>query len=93
MEIIKPGKIGTGILIEYDAGHISPKNTFNKKIIKEMEDRSIQQGPIIFHAILQKSGVENRNGRVYPDKILKREGVLSLNPRQFRSWLKFETAN
>lgn len=73
MEIIKPGKIGTGILIEYDAGHISPKNSYNKKIIKEMEDRSIQQGPIIFHAILQKSGVENRNGRVYPDKILRRE--------------------
>ncbi len=73
MEILRPGKVGTGILIEYDAGHISPKNSNNKKVIKEMTDRSIQEGPIIFHAILQKSGVENRNGRVYPDNILKRE--------------------
>ena len=73
MEILRPGKLGTGILIEYDAGQISPKNNNNKKVIKEMTDRSIQEGPIIFHAILQKSGVENRNGRVYPDNILKRE--------------------
>ena len=43
------------------------------KVIKEMKDRSIQDGPIIFHAILQKAGVENRNGRVYPEEILKRE--------------------
>jgi len=73
MEIIKAGKLGTGILIEYDAGYVSPKNTNNKKVIKEMTDKSIQEGPIIFHAILQKSGVENRNGRVYPENILKRE--------------------
>ena len=75
MEILRPGKVCTGILIEYDAGHISPKNNNNEKVIKEMTDRSIQEGPIIFHAILQKSGVENRNGRVYPDNILKREVV------------------
>jgi len=71
MKILKPNEIGTGILIEYDAGRISPSD--NTKVIKEMKDRSIQEGPIIFHAILQKAGVENRNGRIYPEAILKRE--------------------
>ena len=70
MKILKPNEIGKGILIEYDAGQISPSD--NVKIIKEMKDRSMQEGPIIFHAILQKAGVENRNGRVYPEEILKR---------------------
>ena len=71
MKILKPSEVGKGILIEYDAGQISPSD--NKKVIQEINDRSIQEGPIIFHAILQKSGVENRNGRVYPEDILKRE--------------------
>jgi len=71
MKILKPNEIGKGILIEYDAGQISPSE--NSQVIKEMKDRSIQDGPIIFHAILQKAGVENRNGRVYPEEILKRE--------------------
>jgi len=71
MKILKPNEIGKGILIEYDAGQISPSE--NPQVIKEMNDRSIQEGPIIFNAILQKAGVENRNGRVYPEEILKRE--------------------
>ena len=36
MNIVKPGNLGTGLLIEYDAGHISPSESRNKKIIKEM---------------------------------------------------------
>jgi hypothetical protein len=71
MKILKPSEVGKGILIEYDAGQISPSD--NKKVIQEINDRSIQEGPIVFHAILQKAGVENRNGRVYPEDILKRE--------------------
>ena len=73
MKILKPNEVGKGILIEYDAGQISPSD--NTKVIKEMKDRSIQDGPIIFHAILQKAGVENRNGRVYSEEILKREVI------------------
>ena len=34
-----------------------------------------KRGHLVFHAILQKAGVENRNGRVYPEEILKREVV------------------
>ena len=73
MKILEAGEIGKGILIEYDAGKISPSD--NTKIIKELNDRSIQEGPLVFHAILQKAGVENRNGRVYPEEVLKREVV------------------
>jgi hypothetical protein len=32
MKILGPKETGTGILIEYDAGHISPEE--NKKILK-----------------------------------------------------------
>ena len=71
MEVLKPGQLGKGILVEYDAGHISPKD--NVKIIKEMKDRSLQKEPIIFNAILQKYGVENRNGRIYPKEVLQKE--------------------
>jgi hypothetical protein len=73
MNIIPAGKLGTGLLIEYDAGHISPSESNNQRIIKEMKDNAVQAGPINFYAILQKSGIENRNGRVYPKNILHRE--------------------
>tara|TARA_R100000664_G_C2753502_1_gene140925 strand:+ start:1107 stop:1820 length:714 start_codon:yes stop_codon:yes gene_type:complete len=73
MNILPPGKLGTGLLIEYDAGHISPSDIKNKKVISEMKSNEVQQGPITFYAILQKCGVENRNGRVYPSDILHRE--------------------
>jgi len=73
MNIIPPGKLGTGLLIEYDAGHISPSESNNQRILKEMKDNTVQAGPINFYAILQKCGIENRNGRVYPKDILHRE--------------------
>ena len=53
MKILGPREIGHGILIEYDAGQISPSD--NKKVIQEINDRSIQEGPIVFHAIIQKA--------------------------------------
>ena len=34
LPIIKPGQIGKGILIEYDAGFVSPKHDFNSKVLK-----------------------------------------------------------
>lgn len=63
------------ILIEYDAGYISPDD--NKKFVNEVnklsEGGSIIEEPLFVYAVLQKYGVENRNGRVYPEEILKRE--------------------
>jgi hypothetical protein len=36
LQIIKPGQVGKGILIEYDAGYINPNENGNEKIIKEL---------------------------------------------------------
>ena len=69
MRILEAREIGFGILVETD-GHISPKD--NKEIIKEIENNNIPN-ELYMNAILQKYGVPNRNGRVYPEAILKRE--------------------
>ena len=60
------------ILIEYDAGFISPKDQKNSYIMeqKKMLDYS---KPFEFYAVLQKYNTPNRNGRIYPERILKRE--------------------
>ena len=72
LQIIKPGQTGKGILIEYDAGFISPTDKNNLYIMeqKKMLDYS---KPFEFYAVLQKYNTPNRNGRIYPERILKRE--------------------
>tara|TARA_R110001606_G_scaffold357633_1_gene509099 strand:+ start:290 stop:991 length:702 start_codon:yes stop_codon:yes gene_type:complete len=69
MKLLKAKELGTGILVEYDAGHISHKT--NQHIIKEIADKD--NSNIMMYAVLQKADVENRNGRVYPRAILERE--------------------
>jgi hypothetical protein len=44
----------------------------DRKLLKEAEERN---EPIILKGILQKANTENRNGRVYPFEILKREAT------------------
>jgi hypothetical protein len=73
MKILAPNEIGKGILIEYDAGYISPTDKFNSEIIKESKNFLDYSKPFEFYAVLQKYNTPNRNGRVYPEKILKRE--------------------
>ena len=74
MRILGPSEIGKGILIEMDAGHISPTHEFNRSIIEESNKSMLDYSkPFEFYAVLQKYGVPNRNGRIYPEKILKRE--------------------
>ena len=70
MKILGPNETGKGILIEYDAGHVSPED--NKKIISEMKDMDFSQD-LILYAVLQKYDTPNKNGRIYPETILKRE--------------------
>jgi hypothetical protein len=70
MKILGPNETGKGILIEYDAGHVSPDD--NKKIISEMKDMDFSQD-LILYAVLQKYDTPNKNGRIYPEVILKRE--------------------
>jgi hypothetical protein len=70
MKVLGPKETGRGILIEYDAGHVSPDD--NKKIIAEMKDMDFSQD-LILYAVLQKYDTPNKNGRIYPESLLKRE--------------------
>jgi hypothetical protein len=70
MKILGPKELGTGILIEYDAGHVSPEE--NKKIIQEMKGVDFSED-LILYAVLQKFDTPNKNGRIYPEMLLKRE--------------------
>ena len=70
MKILGPNETGKGILIEYDAGYISP--TENQRIISEMKELDFSQD-LILYAVLQKYDTPNKNGRIYPESILKRE--------------------
>lgn len=72
LNILGPRETGKGILIEMDAGWISPKDPINETFLKEQKDLDYRN-PFEFYAVLQKYGVPNRNGRIYPEKILKRE--------------------
>jgi|TARA_R100001463_G_scaffold51283_4_gene101905 hypothetical protein len=69
MRVLEAREIGHGILIEHD-GYISPLD--NKEVINEISEPSFE-GEIFMNAILQKYDTPNRNGRIYPEKILKRE--------------------
>jgi hypothetical protein len=73
MKILGPNDIGKGILIEHDAGLISLNDVRNNKTINESYGQLDHSKPFVFYATLQKYGVPNRNGRIYPEKILKRE--------------------
>jgi len=72
-QILKPGQLGKGILVEYDAGFVSASDERNLKMIKESKSMLDHSKPFEFYAVLQKYNTPNRNGRVYPEKILKRE--------------------
>ena len=72
MKVLGPNETGKGILIEYDAGHISPEELKNKNIITEIQNKDTDQD-LILYAVLQKYDTPNKNGRVYPESLLKRE--------------------
>jgi hypothetical protein len=71
-KILGPNEIGKGILIEYDAGYVSPRTEHNSFIL-EQKSYLDHSKPFEFYAVLQKYNTPNRNGRIYPEKILKRE--------------------
>lgn len=76
MRILGPNEIGKGILVEMDAGHISPSHELNRSIIEESNKNIMDYSkPFEFFAVLQKYNTPNRNGRTYPERILKREAV------------------
>jgi hypothetical protein len=71
---IRRGEFGTGLLIEND-GYISMTESANNKKIYE----SISDGewnvpyPFIVDAVFQKFDIKNANGRVYPERVLKKQ--------------------
>ncbi len=76
---IHKGEIGTGLLIECD-GYISKDCGNNQQLFESYN--KINEGidnefhcpyPFIVDAVFQRFGVENANGRIYPEHILKRE--------------------
>jgi hypothetical protein len=72
MKVLGPNESGRGLLIEYDAGHISPEELKNKNIITEIQNKDTDQD-LILYAVLQKYDTPNKNGRIYPESLLKRE--------------------
>ena len=73
---IRKGESGTGLLIEHD-GYISIDCGDNKKLFEEInsntEDDFHCPRHFIVSAVFQKYGVENANGRIYPEHVLKKE--------------------
>ena len=63
---------GKGFLIEYDSGHIDPLDLNNKQVITEMKNLDFM-GELILYAVLQKYDTPNKNGRIYPEFVLRRE--------------------
>ena len=72
LRILEAHELGHGILIEMDAGWIDPKDIRNIPIM-EQQTKMDYRNPFEFYAVLQKYDTPNRNGRFYPEKILKRE--------------------
>ncbi|MDA3780508.1 MAG: hypothetical protein PF487_09880 [Bacteroidales bacterium] len=66
-KILQEGETGFGILIEQDAGYISSE--INKDILNENFELKPNE-PVLINCILQKWGVKNKNGRIYPKEVL-----------------------
>lgn len=68
-------EIKRSLLVEYDAGFISPKE--NSKFINEIkglqEKKSFDFAMPVLYGVMQKYGVENKNERIYPEALLRRE--------------------
>jgi hypothetical protein len=79
-KVLKRGESGWGGLIEHDAGYISPDEPRNQAFINEI--KKLETGklvivePLIVYVVLQKYGILNRNGRVYPEAVLKTQDKL-----------------
>ena len=81
IKLLKRGQVGYGVLIEHDAGFISPDEPRNQPFINEIKkldsgNRLAIVEPLIVYVVLQKYGILNRNGRIYPEAILKSQDKL-----------------
>ena len=72
---IKKGQTGTGLLVESD-GFVSLDLKDNRRLCESITTEGGMRElprPFIVNAVFQKFGIENANGRVYPEGVLKRE--------------------
>jgi hypothetical protein len=81
IKVLKRGQTGYGFLIEHDAGFISPDEPRNQPFINEIKkldtgSKLAIMEPLIVYVVLQKYGILNRNGRIYPEQILKTQDKL-----------------
>ena len=80
IKTLRRGETGFGYLIEHDAGYISPDEPRNQPFINEIKKletgKLVIAEPLVVYVILQKYGILNRNGRVYPKEILVRQNEL-----------------
>ena len=73
-KILQGRDIGFGILIERDAGYIDKAlniDLYNKLISEAYQIK--ENEPVLVNCILQKWGVKNKNGRIYPKEVLIQE--------------------
>ncbi len=67
-KILGPNDTGYGMLVEYDAGFVDRGMNNNLFLNESIE---VKEGePVLINCILQKWGVKNKNGRIYPKDIL-----------------------
>ena len=71
---IKKGKVGNGLLIEND-GYISMSDEKNRQLKESINsvDGWHCPYPFVVHAVFQKYGIKNANGRIYPESVLKKQ--------------------
>ncbi len=79
VEARQTGKFG--FLVESDAGYINPKDTRNKQFVNELKKINTSETfaivePLVVTVVLQKYGIENANGRIYPELILRAQAKL-----------------
>jgi len=76
---IKKNQVGYGYLIERDAGYISLDDSRNVKAIRELNEFTSGKNGVEMvdrlkvYAVFQKYGIPNANGRIYPERVLKKQ--------------------
>lgn len=74
MKVIKKNEVGYGVLIEnFDVANYSETKKFLIESLDDSSDVNYFVENKHLYAVLQKFGIENENGRIYPEEILKRE--------------------
>ena len=71
---IKKGSVGRGLLIEND-GYISMNEGNNKRLVEDFNraEEWYCPYPFIVSAVFQKYGIQNANGRIYPEEVLRKQ--------------------